>query len=174
MGPLLSPFSSDKVSDFDTQFRQTRNIHIFYLIGNILYGVLGVIIKFLFMGSEPGFVGLPSSTYSMLLVIFSIVSVGLAVFVLFIFPKLNSPQNLIKREPVSSSEELGKILSKMHMTRVALAEAIAIFGVFLFFLNGELLPLFAFSGFTFILMLLIIPRRTEWDEAQALIENDMA
>lgn len=168
-----SPFTNETTSDIDTMFRQTRYIHLFFLVAIILYGVLGIILKLFVMGSDPGFVGLPSSTYSILLTILTIVSVALGIIILFIFPKKNSPQNLVKRESVSSSEELGQVLSKVHMARVTLAQTIAIFGLVLFFLNGNLPPLFAFSGIAFVLLLLIFSRRAEWDEAQALIENDM-
>lgn len=61
-------------------------------------------------------------------------------------------------------------MSKAHSVRIALADAIAVFGLVLFLLNGNLLHLLAFIGIAFVLLLLIFPRKAEWAEAQTLIE----
>jgi hypothetical protein len=157
--------------DLDAAFRQVRLTHLAFLASTLIYGLVGILLKQFIMGAEPGFVGLDPSTYFMLLVLFIIISVGLGFVVLVVLPRRNSPQHLVKSEAVSSSAELGQALFKAHSIRIAMTEAIAIFGLVLFLLNGNLLHLLVFIGIAFVLLLLLIfPRKAEWAEAQTLIE----
>jgi hypothetical protein len=171
---IQSLFTRQKLLNYDRMMEHARNIHVVFMGAILLYVIFGVVLKLFVMGSEPGFVGFPDSMYSMMLSTLFLVSIVLSIVVLFILPRQNSPQKLIKGDAIVSSEEFGQVLLKAHMTRVAMAQAIAIFGLLLFFLNGELLPLFAFSGITLVLLVLIFPRRAEWEKAKGLIEKDMA
>ncbi len=167
-----SPFSAETTpEDINTVFRQVRFIHFSFLASTLIYGVVGILLKQFMMGAEPGFVGLDPSPYLMLLTLLIIVSVVVGFMILVVLPKRNSVRHLIKSEAISSSAELGQVLSKAHFLRMALAEAVAVFGLVLFFLNGNLLHLFAFIGIALVLLLLIFPRKAEWDEAQTLIEK---
>lgn len=166
------PIPAQKITsaDIDTMFLQTRKIHSLYLVSISVYGVGGILIKWLIMGTDPGFVGLPATTYLVLITTLTIVSIILGTVSLVVLPRRNSPRNLVEREGITSSIELVQALVASHYTRISFLSAIAIFGLVLFFLNGDLFVLFAFGVAAFILLLLIFPRRKEWDEAQTLFK----
>lgn len=158
--------------DIDTIFRQGRYVHIRFLVSTVVFGLLGILIKLFIINSEPGFVGLSASTYSFLFTLLAIISIALIFIILYVLPRRNSAQNLVEREGISSSEELGKVLYIAHMARISLAQGIAVLGLVLFLLNGNLIHLFGFGVVAFVLLLLTFPRWSEWDEAQALIDKD--
>ncbi len=170
------PFSNRKSADFDTAFRTVRMMHLVFLIALPGYGILGVLLKWFVMKEGVreggGFVGLPPSTYSVLLFALAVVSVALAIIALYIFPRQNSIQKLKERTSISSVEELGQALGAVHMARMAMANSIGTFGLVLFLLNGQLLHLFAFAGSAFVLMLMLIPNWLEWDAARKQLEYE--
>ena len=169
---LRFPFSDQKAADFDTAFRLIRLIHLVFLLANPVYGVLGVLLKWFGVQPEGGFTRLPPSTYNVLLLAVSVTAIVMAIIALFIFPRQNSVQKLRERTSISSVEELGQALAAIHMARMAMANSIGVFGLVLFLLNGHLLHLFAFAGSAFVLMLMLVPNRLEWDAARKQLEYE--
>ncbi len=169
--PSLNPEQSAS-ERFAEIYSQTRTVHLAFLMSTVVYVILGFVIKNFVMGTESGLVGLPALTYLMLRLIFLLVSVVIAYLLLFELPRRNSVQKILARKDVSSPLELGQALQAAHMMQVSLAQAIAIFGLLLFLLNGNLFHLFVFAAFAFTLLVGIYPRRSEWDEAKALAERE--
>lgn len=166
------PFSGQKPADFDVAFRRIRLIHINFLVAVPVYGIAGFLIKWFVMDAGSGFVDLPSPDYSILTGILFLAAIALSVIVLFVFPRQNPLQNSKQRAKISSPEELWQALSAFQLARVAMGNSVAVFGLVLFLLNGDLLLLLVFAGMAFVLLALIFPRRTEWEEARRLIEDD--
>ncbi len=168
-----SPDPEQSASErFAEIYSQTRSMHLAFLMSTVVYVIMGFVIKNFVMGTEPGFVGLSASTYLMLGLIFLLASVVIGYLLLVDLPRRNSPQNILARKDVSSPLELGPALQAAHILRVALAEALAVFGLVLFLLNGNPYHLLVFAAFAFSLLLVIYPRRPEWDEAKTLAERE--
>ena len=168
-----SLFSNEHLSDIEVAFRKARLVNFVFLGSLFVMGGFGVFLKVFVMGTDPGFIGLPHSTYSVLFGVLSLVSVVLAFFVLLIFPKQNSPTKLIEKSAIISLADLGQALLVVQMMRISFVQAIAIWGLILFFLNGELLPLFGFTGVALVLLVLIVPRWSDWEEARKSVDNEI-
>ncbi len=157
---------------FTEIYNQTRTVHLAFLMSTVVYVILGFVINNFIMGTMSGFVGLPFSIYLVLIIVFLLVS-GLIIYLLLVeLPRRNSAQNILARKDVSSPLELGQALQATHMMRIALTQAIAIFGLVLFLLNGNLYHLLVFAAVACGLFIVIFPRRSEWDEAKALAERE--
>lgn len=155
--------SQPEPTSFDGWFAQTRKVHLGFMGGILVQAVIAYLLKHQVMVDEPGFVHLPSNSFNTLMTIFGIVSCVIIGVVVIILPKRSSIDHLLT-QPLDSPVALGKALSSEANLRSSAVLAIEIFGLLLFFLNGNLLHFAIFATVAFSLLLLLVPRRYQWDE----------
>ena len=115
-----------------------------------IYNVVAVLISQSgeFFGEDMGFVGLDPEMFSILFYVFLVFSI-IQLVILF---KWNSK---IEHKPVEVLPENKKNLS---MIKYAIAEAMAIYGLTLFLMNGNFSHLILFSGLAIVGMFLSYPK----------------
>jgi len=69
------------------------------------------------------------------------------------------------KQATSDAMSVAQALTTLHILRVALLELPAIFGFALFLLGGERLDLYLFPGLSAAGLLLIWPKRSQWESA---------
>ena len=134
-----------------------RTLHLSFMAAVVIYGVVAYLLKSQVMLDDPGFVGLDAATYTLLLTGATGLSVILAVVVLGVLPQPQMRDRIMPRltTPVADTPEAKA--QAYHILRVAVIEAIAILGLMLFFLNGNLTHLWWFLGGALALLVVIFP-----------------
>ncbi len=150
-------------STFEEWFTQTRKLHFGFMGGIVMQGVVAIVIKQQIMMNDPGFVNLDPATFYGLLTVLSIVACVIVGVVFIILPKRSTVDHLLTKS-FESPVALGKALSSETILRSTIVAAIAIFGLILFLMNGNLMHFAAFAAIAFVLLLLLFPRRSNWDE----------
>lgn len=136
-----------------------RILHLSFMVGVVIYGVVAYLLKTQVMLDEPGFVGLDAATYGLLLYAAAGISVILAVVALVILPQPQWREKITARLTTQSAGDSPAVKERgYHILRIALIETIAVMGLCLFLLNGNLTHLWWFLGAALGLLVVIFPQ----------------
>ena len=138
-----------------------RTLHLSFMGAVVIYGVVAYLLKSQVMLDDPGFVGLDAATYSLLLTGAIGISVILAVVALVLLPQPSWRARIMARltKPVEDTPQAKA--QAYHILRVAVIETIAVLGLTLFLLNGNLTHLWWFLGGALALLVVIFPTGQE-------------
>lgn len=171
MQPMSYFTNPPDLGDIDALYRRVSIIHTIFIVNVLAFGFIGVGIKLFIFGDQPGFIGFDAEVLIYITIALAVISVILGFIILVIHPRQNSPQNIAKKTTVTSLPELGQTLFQSHMMRISMAQAIMVFAIVLFFLNGNLIHLFSFGVASLILQLLIRPHESDWHGAKAIFDQ---
>lgn len=138
----------------------TRTLHLSFMAGVVIYGLVAYLAKTQIMGEDPGFVGLDHATYTLLLYAAAGLSVILTVVALVLLPKPTLRDQIMARLTTPVEDTPAAKARAYHILRVAVIETIAILGLVLFLLNGNLTHLWWFLGAALGLLVVIFPEAT--------------
>jgi len=173
MPQFRNPFIPQITKDitFDQAFKTGRRLTLVYILSNLVYVVVAVLLVRSVPVAHMGFVGFPDATYLNFVILAAAVSLVLLIVILLVLPRFISPQALLARKQIETVDNLGYELLQAQLMRITLAQAIAIFGLMLFLFNGHWLHMIPFALLSILLLTLKFPRKEQWDEAKRLFET---
>ena len=169
MSKLFSALMDQKVDDntpFEEIFAKTKFVHFFFITSALIYVLLASQLQQYVFEPGSGFVTLPSTEYMLLLGVLVVAAFVCAAIVLLVLPKRNTVEFLVEKRNVKSLNQLGLGLREEHLRRVIFCNTIAIFGLVLFLLNGNIFHLIPFVAVSILLLILIYPRWANWEAAK--------
>lgn len=158
-------------NEVENMFRNARRITSSYLVGTLLYGGVATLIVHESAEMGPDFSVLDPKVESQVMIALLLVSVLLAFVALIVLPKRKTIERIAARRSALSPIELMKEYASAHALRLVLVELIALSGLVFTFVTKNLLYVYLFGGITALLLLLLFPRRRNWDEVRTFLET---
>lgn len=145
-------------------FQTVVVLHSAYTAAIFCYFIVGEIIKAMVFPPEPAFVSLGSPTIWVLRGIFAGVSaIGLALSYTAFTDAATVPR-VLKRKTEIDDGTIAAALQTAHILRLAYVEAVGIYGLLLFMLDGHRYDLYGFGIVALLNLIALRPSRDKWEE----------
>lgn len=156
-------------TSFEGFFQVTRKVHWIFAVSPLIYVLVALVLKRWVLQPQGGFVDFAVAEYNLALLGAGLASIGMCFALYFLLPRWQSVAKLIKQS--TSLLDLGAQLYRVHLQRVQIAMIPAILGLVLFLLNGILEHLVVFSLITLLLLVVMRPRWSVWQQAETAFET---
>jgi hypothetical protein len=145
-------------------FQTVVVLHFAYTGALFCYFIVGEVMKATVFPPEPAFVNLGSPTIWVLRGIFAATGAIGLVLSYTAFTDASTVPRVLKRKTEVDDGTIAAALQTAHILRLAYVEAIAIYGLLLFMLDGHRYDLYGFGMVALLNLIALRPTRDKWEE----------
>ncbi|HEY63513.1 MAG TPA: hypothetical protein G4O02_02980 [Caldilineae bacterium] len=150
--------------NLESRVRAMRAFLWFFRGSTLLYVAIGWLIYRL-LGGHGGLVNLPRSTYLLVLVVMALAGAATVGVLTFFLPaRLTNPERLAQLPGMNRRSAVVAQLQRAFMIAVSGANLVAMLGLVLFLLNGQMPHLIAFTLAALIVLGMTTPEQERWEE----------
>lgn len=153
------------------RLRSARVLNMSFIAAVLIWGLIITITVGGSSGAGSNAGGLNPTIESRALIFLAFYGVIAVLVALIVIPRRNSIEILSEKHGEGAIEETVQGLVGAHVIRCAVIETIGLGGFVLAFLSQNVTYYWLFGGLAVVLLVLVFPRRSTWEEAQFFLER---